>query len=101
MSILIFFTGDTTIIKNYSSLCYDVIITNQKLKIDKYDNFSSDIDFNIKTDKFREIISLINNQFDPRRLQRTQCPSAAQRKQNKRVVYYYIHFIVISAFYRL
>ena len=31
-----------------SSLCYYVIIMQQKLKIDKFDDFSSDIDFNSK-----------------------------------------------------
>ena len=46
-----------------SSLCYDVIITHQNLKIDKFD----DIDYNSRTDIFRDAISLIINQCDPRR----------------------------------
>ena len=51
-----------------SSLCYDVIITHQKIsKIDKFGDFSSDIDFNTKMDIFRDVISLIINQCDPRR----------------------------------
>ena len=50
-----------------SSLCYDVIITHQNLKIDKFGDFSSDIDFKTKMDLFRDVISLIINQCDPRR----------------------------------
>ena len=30
---------------DHSSLCYDVIITHQKYKIDKFGDFSSEIDF--------------------------------------------------------
>ena len=37
------------------------------LKIDKFGDFSSDIDFNTKLDIFRDVISLIINQCDPRR----------------------------------
>ena len=49
-----------------SSLCYDVIITHQKiLKIDKFGVFSSDIDFKSKMDIFRDDISLIINQSHP------------------------------------
>ena len=44
--------------------CYDVIITRQNLK---FGNFSSDIDYNIVTDVFRDVIHLIINQYDPRR----------------------------------
>ena len=50
-----------------SSLCYDVIITHQKFKIDKFSYFSSEIDFNAKMDIFRDVISLMINQYDPRR----------------------------------
>ena len=50
-----------------SSLSYDVIIRIKILKIDKFDYFSSDIDFNRKTDIFRDVISLIINQCDSRR----------------------------------
>ena len=39
----------------------------KNLKIDKFDNFSSDIDFSSKTDIFRDVISIIINQCDPRR----------------------------------
>ena len=45
-----------------SSLCYDVIITHQK-----FCDFSSNIDYNSRTDIFRDAISLIINQCDPRR----------------------------------
>ena len=37
------------------------------LKIDKFGDFSSDIDFNTKMDIFKDVISLIINQCDPRR----------------------------------
>ena len=61
-----YLTCDITIIKNGdSSLCYDVIITHKNLKIDKF----GDIDYNSRTDVFRDVISLIINQCDPRRLQ--------------------------------
>ena len=80
-----------------SSLCYDVIITHQNLKIDKFGDFSSDIDFKTKMDIFRDDISLIINLISPpgdRRepLADTKCPPAAQRKQAKRAcIYIYIH----------
>ena len=46
-----------------SSLCYDVIITHQKnLQIDNLDDFSSDLDFCIQTDIFRDVFSLTINQ---------------------------------------
>ena len=47
--------------------CYDVIITHQNFKI--FDDFSWDIDYNSRTGVFRDIISLIINQCDPRRPQ--------------------------------
>ena len=37
------------------------------LKINKFDDFSCDIDYNIRPDIFRDVISLIINQCDPRR----------------------------------
>ena len=37
------------------------------LKIDKFGEFSYDIDYNSRTDVFRDVISLIINQCDPRR----------------------------------
>ena len=36
------------------------------LKIDKFGDFSSDIDYNSKIDVFRDVISLIINQCGPR-----------------------------------
>ena len=36
------------------------------LKIDKFGDFFSDIDYNSKIDIFRDVISLIINQSDPR-----------------------------------
>ena len=50
-----------------SSLCYDVIITHQNFKIDKFVDFSREMDSNSRTDVFRDVISLIINQCDPRR----------------------------------
>ena len=38
------------------------------LKIDKFGDFSCDIDYNSRKDVFRDAISLIINQCDPRRL---------------------------------
>ena len=37
------------------------------LKIDKFSDFSCDNDYNSGTDVFRDVISLIINQCDPRR----------------------------------
>ena len=37
------------------------------LKIDKFCDFSCDIDYNSRTDVFRDVISLIINKSDPRR----------------------------------
>ena len=61
------------------------------LKIDKFDYFSSDIDHNSRTDIFRDVISLIINQCDPRRPKGASalCPTAAQRKQAKRACLIY------------
>ena len=36
-------------------------------KIDKFGDFSCDIDYNSRTDVFRDVISVIINQCDPRR----------------------------------
>ena len=47
-----------------SSLCI------KRLQIDKNGDFSSDIDFNSKSETFRDVISLIINQFDPRKPKR-------------------------------
>ena len=39
----------------------------KNFKIDKFGDFSSDIDYHSKTNIFRDVISLIINQCDPRR----------------------------------
>ena len=39
----------------------------KNFKIDKFGDFSSDIEYKSKTDIFRDAISLIINQCDPRR----------------------------------
>ena len=57
----------------------------KNLLIDEFCDFSSDIDYNSKTDVFRDVII---NQCEPRRPKGAsdglKCPSAAQRKQAKR-----------------
>ena len=40
----------------------------KNFKIDKFGDFSSDIDHHSRTDIFRDAISIIINQCDPRRL---------------------------------
>ena len=50
---------------NHSVMTSSLRIKN--FKIDKFGDFSSDIDFNTKIDIFRDDISLIINQCDPRR----------------------------------
>ena len=58
------------------------------LKIDKFDDFSTDINLNGKTDIFGDVISLIINQCNPREpLADIKCPPAAQRKQANRACY--------------
>ena len=57
-------------------------------KIDKFGDFSCDIDYNSRTEVFRDVISLIINKCDPRRPAGASSghkgPPAAQRKQAKR-----------------
>ena len=48
-----------------SSLCYAVITRIKNFKIDKFGDFTCDIDFKTKMDIFREDISLIINQCHP------------------------------------
>ena len=52
------------------------------LKIDKFGDFSCDIDYNSRTGVFRDVISLIINQCDPGGHRAPQPP--AQRRQAKR-----------------
>ena len=59
--------------------CYQKMMTHHSvmtsslrikmLKINKFGDFSCDIDYNSKTYVFRDVISLIINQCDPRRPQ--------------------------------
>ena len=76
-------------------LCYDVIITHHK--IDNFCDFSSDINFNSKTDVFRDAIYLIIDHCEPRRPEGAppadiRCPLSVQRKQAKRAcIYINIH----------
>ena len=62
-----------------SSLCYDVIITIKFLKIDKFGDFSCDIDYNCRTDIFRDVISLLINQCDHMRPQSVRQPRIASK----------------------
>ena len=52
-------------------MTHHFVITSSLLinffKIDKFGDFSCDIDYNSLTDVFRDVISLIINQCDPRR----------------------------------
>ena len=58
------------------------------LKIDKFGDFSCNIDHNSRTDVFRDVISLIINHVTPGAQRAapvdTKCPPVAQRKQAKR-----------------
>ena len=80
---------------DYSSLCYDVIITHQKFKIDKFGDFSSDIDYNSRTDILRDAISLIMNQCDSRRPKgasgghKVSASRAAQASEARLYIYIY------------
>ena len=58
-------------------------------KIEKFGDFSSDIDFNTIIDIFRDVIFLIINHWD------TKCLPAAQRKQAMRA-YIYIYSIYLT-----
>ena len=79
-----------------SSLCYDVIITHQNLKIDKFGHFSSDIEFKTMMDIFRDDISRLINQCHPqategtlRRTRSVRQPRSASKRSA--LVYIYIH----------
>ena len=53
----------------------------KNFKIDKYGDFSSDIDFHSRTDIFRDAISLIINQCDFRRPKGVSASRAAQASE--------------------
>ena len=59
MCILTYLTYDTTLIQSDE----DVIITHLNLKIDKFGDFSCDIDYNSTAEVFRDVISFIFNQW--------------------------------------
>ena len=61
------------------------------LKIDKFGDFSCDINYNSRTDLFRDVISLIINQCDPRRTQSVRQPRCASKRSELVVI---IHQIV-------
>ena len=56
------------------------------LKIDEFGDFSCDIDYNSSTDIFRDVLSLIINQYYPSQrapLADTKCPHAAPRRASE------------------
>ena len=82
-----------------SSLCYDVIITHQNFKIDKFGDFSSDFDFKTKMDIFRDDISLIINQChlqategSLRRTRSVRQPRSASKRSA--LVYIYVRIYI-------
>ena len=83
--------------KNDVSSLYDVIITHQILKIYIW-LFSCDIDYNSRTDVFRDVISLIINQCDPRRPKgasgRHKVPASRAAKASEARLYIYIYTLI-------
>ena len=77
------------------------------LKIDKFGDFSCDIDYNGSTDVFRNVISLIINQCDPKRPQGVSgghivsASRAAQATEARACIYNNKNSALISAFYHL
>ena len=67
------------------------------LKIDKFGDFSCDIDYKSRTDVFRDVISLIINQCDPRRPKgasgghKVSASRAAQANEARLYIYIYTH----------
>ena len=71
----------------------------KNLKIDKFDDFSSNIDFNSKTDVFRDIIYLIINQCELRRPQGASGEhkvSASRAAQASEASLYFIKSPILS-----
>ena len=64
-------------------------------KIDKFGDFSCDIDYNTRTDVFRDVISPIINQCDPRRPKgasdghKVSASRAAQASEARLYIYEY------------
>ena len=86
-----------------SSLCYDVIITHQILKIDKFGDFSSDIDFETKIDTFRYDTSRLINQChlqategSLRQTQSVRQPRSASKRSSLVISYNYIIFTYLK-----
>ena len=83
-----------------SSLCYYLIITHQNFKIDKFGDFSCYIDYNSRTDVFRDAISLIINQCDPRRPKgasgghKVSASRAAQASEARLYIYISPHTLI-------
>ena len=63
------------------------------LKIDKFCDFSCDINYNSRTDGFRDVMYLIINQCDPGTPAGTKCPPAGQRKQASALVKSIFNFL--------
>ena len=67
----------------------------KNFKIDKFGDFSSDIDYNSSIDIFRDVISLIISQFDPRRPKgasgghKVSASRAAQASEARLYIYKY------------
>ena len=68
------------------------------LKIDKFGDYSSDINYNSKTDVFRDVISLIITQCDSRRPKGAsggpKVPASRARKQGERACILLILYIL-------
>ena len=68
----------------------------KNFKIDKFGDFSSEIDFNTKMEILRDVISLIINQCDPRRPKgasgghKVSASRAAQASEARLFIYLYI-----------
>ena len=72
----------------------------KNFKIDKFGDFSSEIDFKTKMDIFRDVISLIINQCDPRRPKGSsgghEVSPSRDRKQAKRACTYIYTYRLIE-----
>ena len=71
------------------------------LKIDKFGDLSCDINYNSRTDVFRDVISLIINQCDPRRPKGAPGGHKVSASRTAQASEARLHSIKISAFYLL
>ena len=72
-------------------------LRTKNFKIDKFGDFSCDIDYNSRMDVFRDVISLIINQCDLRRPKSTSGGykvSASRAAQASEAGLYYLHLQV-------